>query len=89
MSIEYQPAPKTHGDIWAALHLPSRGKKLHEGAHKGLPFELLDQIATLVQMPCGYLQCYLRVVHDVGAKGKNWPFQHCRKRSLGDVDSCV
>lgn len=54
MSIEYQPAPKTHGDIWAALHLPSRGTKLHEVMHQGLPFELLDQIATLVQMPCGH-----------------------------------
>lgn len=51
MSIEYQPAPKTHGDIWAALRLPSRGTKLHEVVHQGLPFELLDQIATLVQMP--------------------------------------
>lgn len=50
MSTEYQPAPKAHGDIWAALRLPARGTKLYELVHHGLFFELLDQLACLVQI---------------------------------------
>ena len=55
MSIEYQPAPKNHGDIWAARRLPARGTKLYELVHHGLSFELLDQLACLVQMSCADL----------------------------------
>jgi putative toxin-antitoxin system antitoxin component (TIGR02293 family) len=50
MSIEYQPSPYVPGCIWEAIGLPSRGARLHELVHQGIPFELLEQIATLVQM---------------------------------------
>ncbi|MHA6140938.1 antitoxin Xre-like helix-turn-helix domain-containing protein [Pseudomonas mohnii] len=50
MRIENQLAPKTHGDFWAALRLPARETNLYELVHHGLSFELLDQLACLVQM---------------------------------------
>lgn len=45
---EYQPGPPGPEDIWGALGLPSHGTRLHVLIH--LPFELLDQIANLLQM---------------------------------------
>jgi putative toxin-antitoxin system antitoxin component (TIGR02293 family) len=52
---EYQPAPPASNCIWSALGLPSRGTRLHELIHQGLPFEHLDQIATLLQMQRGMI----------------------------------
>lgn len=51
MNFEYQPGPYVPGGIWEAIGLPSCGARLYELVHQGLPFELLDQIATFVQMP--------------------------------------
>lgn len=51
MSIEYQPGPYVPGGIWEAIGLPSRGARLYELIHQGLPFELLDQTASLLQIP--------------------------------------
>jgi putative toxin-antitoxin system antitoxin component (TIGR02293 family) len=52
---EYQPGPPATDCIWSALGLPSRGTRLHELIHQGLPFEHLDQIATLLQMQRGVI----------------------------------
>ncbi|MNO86007.1 hypothetical protein D3C76_773950 [compost metagenome] len=52
---EYQPGPPATDCIWSALGLPSRGTRLHELIHQGLPFEHLDQIATLMQMQRGVI----------------------------------
>jgi putative toxin-antitoxin system antitoxin component (TIGR02293 family) len=49
MSIEYQPGPSIPGGIWETIGLPSRGERLYELIHQGLPFELLDQAASLLQ----------------------------------------
>lgn len=51
MSIEYQPDPSVPDGIWEAIGLPPRGTKLYELVHQGLSFGVLDQIATLVQIP--------------------------------------
>lgn len=48
---EYQPGPPALDCIWSALGLPSRGTRLHELIHQGLPFEHLDQIAALLHVP--------------------------------------
>lgn len=50
---EYQPGPPASDSIWSALGLPSRGSRLHELIHQGLPFEHLDEIATLLQIQRG------------------------------------
>jgi putative toxin-antitoxin system antitoxin component (TIGR02293 family) len=50
MSIEYQPGPYVPAGIREAMGLPSRGARLYELIHQGLPFELLDQIASLLLM---------------------------------------
>jgi putative toxin-antitoxin system antitoxin component (TIGR02293 family) len=47
---EYQPGPPALDCIWSALGLPSRGTRLHELIHQGLPFDHLDQIASLLQL---------------------------------------
>lgn len=52
---EYQPGPPATDCIWSALGLPSRGTRLYELIHQGLPFERLDQIATLLQMQRGVI----------------------------------
>lgn len=52
---EYQPDPPALDCIWSVLGLPSRGTRLHELIHQGLPFEHLDQIATLLQMQRGVI----------------------------------
>lgn len=51
MNFEYQPGPPVSGSIWEALGLPSRGTRLHDLIHMGLSFELLTQVAGLLQMP--------------------------------------
>ncbi|RON56136.1 type II RES/Xre toxin-antitoxin system antitoxin [Pseudomonas frederiksbergensis] len=50
---EYQPGPQIPPSIWITLGLPSRGTKLHELVHEGLPFEYLERIASLLQVPRG------------------------------------
>ncbi|WP_095054780.1 antitoxin Xre/MbcA/ParS toxin-binding domain-containing protein [Pseudomonas sp. Irchel s3b2] len=50
MNFEYQPSPSVSGSIWETLGLPSRGTRLHDLIHVGLSFELLDQVASLLQM---------------------------------------
>ena len=52
---EYQPGPPASDCIWSALRLPSRGTRLHELIHLGLPFEHLDQIASLLQVKKGVI----------------------------------
>jgi putative toxin-antitoxin system antitoxin component (TIGR02293 family) len=52
---EYQPGPPASDSIWSALGLPSRGSRLHELIHQGLPFEHLDEIATLLQLQRGVI----------------------------------
>ncbi|WP_166360845.1 antitoxin Xre/MbcA/ParS toxin-binding domain-containing protein [Pseudomonas akapageensis] len=47
---EYQPSPSISGNIWVTLGLPSRGTRLYDLIHLGLPFEHLNQIATLLRM---------------------------------------
>ena len=46
---EYQPGPQIPPSIWMTLGLPSRGTRLHDLVREGLPFELLDRIANLLQ----------------------------------------
>lgn len=46
---EYQPEPQISPSIWMILGLPSRGIRLHDLVREGLPFELLDRIANLLQ----------------------------------------
>ncbi|MSU96786.1 DUF2384 domain-containing protein [Pseudomonas mandelii] len=46
---EYQPEPQISPSIWMILGLPSRGTRLHDLVREGLPFELLDRIASLLQ----------------------------------------
>ena len=50
---EYQPAPQIPQSIWMTLGLPSRGTRLHDLVHEGLPFEILERIASALQMQRG------------------------------------
>lgn len=50
---EYQPGRQISPSIWMILGLPSRGTQLHDLIREGLPFEFLDQIASLLQMHRG------------------------------------
>lgn len=50
---EYQPGPQIPKSIWMTLGLPSRGTKLHDLVHEGLPFEILERIASVLQMQRG------------------------------------
>ena len=50
---EYQPGPQIPQSIWMTLGLPSRGTRLHDLVHEGLPFEYLERIASLLQVPRG------------------------------------
>ncbi|WP_032835913.1 antitoxin Xre-like helix-turn-helix domain-containing protein [Pseudomonas sp. GM50] len=47
---EYLPGPPTPGSIWSTLGLPSRGTILHDLIHRGLPFEYLNLIASILQV---------------------------------------
>jgi putative toxin-antitoxin system antitoxin component (TIGR02293 family) len=49
-SIEvYRPETSIQESIWSTLGLPTRGTRLHDLVREGLPFELLDRIASLLQ----------------------------------------
>lgn len=50
MNFEYQSDQSVPGSIWEAIGMPSRGTRLYEFIHQGLPFELLDNTASLLQM---------------------------------------
>ena len=50
---EYQPGPQISPSIWMTLGLPSRGARLHDLVHEGLPFEYLERIASLLQVHRG------------------------------------
>jgi putative toxin-antitoxin system antitoxin component (TIGR02293 family) len=50
---EYQPGPQIPHSIWMTLDLPSRGTRLHDLVHEGLPFEYLERIASLLQVQRG------------------------------------
>ncbi|MNF78871.1 hypothetical protein D3C84_610710 [compost metagenome] len=50
---EYQPGPQIPPSIWMTLGLPSRGARLHDLVHEGLPFEYLERIASLLQVQRG------------------------------------
>nr|WP_240890420.1 antitoxin Xre/MbcA/ParS toxin-binding domain-containing protein [Pseudomonas sp. TMW22090] len=52
---EYQPGPQIPQGIWITLGLPSRGTRLHDLVREGLPFELLDRIASLLQAQRGVI----------------------------------
>jgi putative toxin-antitoxin system antitoxin component (TIGR02293 family) len=50
---EYQPGPQIPHSIWMTLGLPSRGTRLHDFVHEGLPFEYLGRIASFLQVQRG------------------------------------
>jgi putative toxin-antitoxin system antitoxin component (TIGR02293 family) len=52
---EYQPGPQIPQIIWMTLGLPSRGTRLHDLVHEGLPFEYLERIASLLQVQSGVI----------------------------------
>ena len=52
---EYQPGPQISQSIWMTLGLPSRGTRLHDLVHEGLPFEYLERIASLLQVQPGVI----------------------------------
>lgn len=52
---EYQPEPQISASIWMTIGLPSRGTRLHDLVHEGLPFEYLARIASLLQVPPGVI----------------------------------
>ena len=47
---KYQPGPQIPQSIWMTLGLPSRGARLHDLVHEGLPFEYLERIASMLQV---------------------------------------
>jgi len=47
---EYQPGPQIPQSIWMTLGLPSRGTRLHDLIHEGLPFEYLERITSVLQV---------------------------------------
>ncbi|WP_258394855.1 type II RES/Xre toxin-antitoxin system antitoxin [Pseudomonas fluorescens] len=47
---EYKPGPQIPQSIWMTLGLPSRGARLHDLVHEGLPFENLERIASFLQV---------------------------------------
>lgn len=51
----YQPGPQIQQSIWMSLGLPSRGTRLHDLVHEGLPFEFLERIASLMQVRRGVI----------------------------------
>lgn len=52
---EYQPGPQIPQSVWMTLGLPSRGTRLHDLVHEGLPFEYLERIASLLQVQSGVI----------------------------------
>ncbi|WP_274644671.1 type II RES/Xre toxin-antitoxin system antitoxin [Pseudomonas serbica] len=47
---DYEPNPVTNNDIWQALGLPSRGPKLYQAIHDGLPYAVYDRIASVLML---------------------------------------
>jgi putative toxin-antitoxin system antitoxin component (TIGR02293 family) len=47
---DYEPNPATHNDIWQALGLPSRGPKLYQAIHDGLPYGVYDSLASVLML---------------------------------------
>lgn len=47
---EYRPDAPVTESIWASLGLPGRGSRLHDCIREGLPVDLLDRLASLLQM---------------------------------------
>ena len=47
---EYQPGSQIPQNIWITLGMPSRGTRLHDLVHEGLPFEIIERIASILQM---------------------------------------
>ncbi|WP_414918700.1 antitoxin Xre-like helix-turn-helix domain-containing protein [Pseudomonas sp. IT-P4] len=52
---EYQPGPQIPPSIWMVIGLPSRGTRLHDLVHEGLPSEYLERIANLLQVQPGVI----------------------------------
>ena len=50
---KYEPRQQIPQSVWMSLGLPSRGTRLHDLIREGLPFELLDRIASLLQVQQG------------------------------------
>jgi putative toxin-antitoxin system antitoxin component (TIGR02293 family) len=47
---DYVPQGSEKNDIWKKLGLPSRGPVLHLAVHDGFPYEVFDQIASLLML---------------------------------------
>ena len=58
---EYQPVEAVEADIWATIGLPSRGAKLHELVHQGLPFGFYTRVAAILGMTANQLRQHLRI----------------------------
>ena len=52
---QYQPGHQIPPSIWMTLGLPSRGTRLHDLVHEGLPFEHLERIANVLQVQRGVI----------------------------------
>ena len=50
---KYEPRPQIPQSVWMSLGLPSRGTRLHDLIREGLPFDLLNRIASLLQVQQG------------------------------------
>lgn len=47
---EYFPAQDAKQDIWQALGLPSRGPRLHQLIHEGLPYDFFDRLSEMLSL---------------------------------------
>lgn len=47
---EYQPGSQIPQNIWITLGMPSRGTKLYDLIREELTFEIIDRIASLLQV---------------------------------------
>ena len=59
---EYQPGPQIPQNIWITLGLPPRGTGLHELIREELPFEIIDRIASLLQVRRGVISKAISVL---------------------------
>lgn len=58
---EYKPVESVQTDIWTTLGLPSRGAKLHELVHQGLPFVIYTRVAAILGITENQLRQHLRI----------------------------
>lgn len=58
---EYNPAPEAKQDIWQVLGIPSRGPRLHELIHDGLPYNFLDSLVLLLNLEKRSLTQYAQI----------------------------